>query len=136
MEMWITSDVHANLKHFTKATNSLNKIEIAVLQAIINENKNIYPFLEDHYRSLYVINREMTGVGFYTNLWYQEEPNDTNLKINTCLSSTKTLLFDWFNFPINYELAIDNGKMLFLEFVTNCSEAITIDPADISFRLE
>jgi hypothetical protein len=95
----------------------LNNLEIAILKAIVNENSNKYPFLLEHINYIHVASREFTGVGMYTNFGYNK--NFDNKNIDTLVSSAKSLFIEGFNYDISYVLSISNGKIHFLEIVTN-----------------
>jgi hypothetical protein len=99
----------------------LNNLEVAILNAIINENINKYPFLLEHFKYLTVLSREFTGVGMYTNFGYNFDFNNNKIdkSMNTFMTSRKSLLIDGFEHEISYELNITNGKIDFLEIVTN-----------------
>jgi len=99
--------------------DDLNKLETELLKAIIEENKQKYPYLQSHFEILKVKNREFTGVGSYTHFQY---PTSKVLTKDTSLSSTKRLMIDGLVNELSYELNLTDGKMDFLEIVTNGSD--------------
>ena len=103
----------------------MTDIEKAILQAIIKENRNSYPFLEDHLPYLYVINREYTSFGIYTDFGYSKEFNSTDL--NILLSSGEALIADNLENELAYVLFVTNGKIDLLEIATNGNELINED---------
>ena len=99
---------------------NLNALEITVIQSILDENKSKYPFLNLHIPYLYVKNREYTGVGIYSNFEYTKEMNTED--ISDLISSGKTLSIEGLEYELAYILDITNGKINFLEIVTNGNE--------------
>ena len=98
----------------------LDEIELKVLEAIINENKTQFPFLVSHLSLLKVKSRESTGLGRYTNFEYIQEVSYHD--VNTALASKNKLYINNLNFELAYEILISNGKILYLEIVTNGNE--------------
>jgi hypothetical protein len=99
---------------------NLNSLEVALLQSILEENKEKYPFLLNHFPLLKVKNREYTGVGSYSNFEYTSPIDE--LLINDLISSKKELLINGVKNELSYVLDITNGKINFLEIVTNGNE--------------
>jgi hypothetical protein len=99
---------------------NLNTLEIALLEAIIEENKGEYPFLTSHFPLLRVNNREYTGVGLYSNFEYLSPIQATS--INGIITSKKELVVKGIKNPLSYVLDITNGKINYLEVVTNGNE--------------
>lgn len=99
---------------------NLNSLEIALLKSIVEENGERYPFLVSHIPYLKVKNRELTGVGSYSNFEYLQPVNES--AINTLLSSQKRLLISGLKTELSYVLDITNGKINHLEIVTNDNE--------------
>ncbi|MDR1284656.1 MAG: hypothetical protein LBJ88_00475 [Campylobacteraceae bacterium] len=101
----------------------LNNLETAILKAIIDENSNKYPFLSEHFKYLFVLSREFTGVGMYTNFGYNLKFNNNqinkNINIDIPISSAKSLFIEGFQYEISYKVNITNGKINLLEIVTN-----------------
>jgi hypothetical protein len=110
----------------------MNKIEKVILQEIIRENGDKHPFLEMHLPYLHVKNRKYTGVGVYSNFEYLKEFKNNN--INTLLSSSKVLTVKNFKHELNYVLDIIDGKINYLEIVTNGDDAL--EEEITSFKLE
>lgn len=100
---------------------NLNNIEIAVLQAIINENQEKYQFLNLHFPYLVLKSREYTGVGMYTNFEYSKEFEQSD--VNVLLTSLKGLTVNNLENELSYVLYITNGKIEFLEIVTNGNDS-------------
>jgi len=100
---------------------NLNLLEQAIINEIAEFNKSEYSFIKEHLPHLRIKSREDTGVGMYVYFKYSEE--EVNLEMNnsedTCLSSDKSLELDVLEYGVNYELNITNGKIDFLELVTN-----------------
>ncbi len=101
----------------------LNKIEIEILLSIISENDFKYPFLKEHFQNIYLINREYTGVGIYSNFAYHNEALKAG-NINALISSEKTLLVKGLAHELCYVLDIEDGRIKYLEIVTNGNELI------------
>jgi hypothetical protein len=88
------------------------------LEAIIEENKKEYPFLESHLQYLFVKERELTGVGLYVNFGYvKNEALESD--VNILLSSSKSLTSPNLKHEIAYVLDVEKGKIKYLEIVTN-----------------
>ena len=102
--------------------NTENKIAMNELEKeILNEIANSYPDLKNnlikHYSELRVKNREYTGIGIYVNFEYEIaelSPIDKNH-----LTGKAELLIPTLEFPVTYEIAITNGKIDFMELVSN-----------------
>ena len=110
----------------------MNKIENVILQEIVRENRGEYPFLEIHLPYLYVKNREFTGVGLYANFGYLKDFEKN--QINILLSSSKVLTLKNLKNELNYVLDIVDGKINYLEIVTNGED--TIEEKITSFKLQ
>lgn len=99
----------------------LNKLEKAIINEIVEFNKKKYSTIRTHVPYLNVKSRENTGVGIFVYFGYSEE--GSNLKMDNSediyLSSDKSLELDVLKYGLNYELNITNGKIDFLELVTN-----------------
>lgn len=111
----------------------LNNMEMAILKAIVDENKKDYPFLYKHTTFLYVKDRENTGAGIYTNFGYTKDLKKNN--ISTIISSNKTLRINGLKDEVTYVLDISNGKINFLEVVTNGDDMFINDVFDYDFEL-
>ena len=111
----------------------LNGLEIALLKAIIDENKNMYPFLEEHFNHLRVSKRTFTGVGIYTDFQYELNVRGNNPDV--LLSSQKQLIMQGLTNEVTYVLDITNGKIAFLEIVTNGNDVLEDDKEISNFRL-
>lgn len=110
---------------------NLKNIEIAIIQAIIKENQEKYQFLNLHFPYLKVKSRECTGVGIYSNFEYSKEVVQSD--VNVLLSSLKELTINNLENELSYVLYITNGKIQFLEIVTNGNEFF--DGKIIDFKL-
>ncbi|MDR1285702.1 MAG: hypothetical protein LBJ88_05850 [Campylobacteraceae bacterium] len=95
----------------------LNNLETAILKSIIEEKLDKYPFLSERFKYLFVLSREFTGVGMYTRFGYSKIFNSES--INILVSSKKSLFIEGFQYEIAYVLDISDGKINFLEIVTN-----------------
>lgn len=104
---------------------NINEIEMAILQAIIDENKRNYPFLEEHLPYLYVKNREYTNVGAYINFAYAKRFAPKN--INILLSSDKKLVADNLENELAYIIDITDGRFNFLEITSNGEDMLDKD---------
>ncbi len=102
-------------------SKDLNKLERAIINEIIEFNKQNYPFISKHIPYLSVKFRKTTGVGMY--VYFEYSKKGINFEINNfeniCLSSDKSLKLDNLKYDINYEINISKGKLDFLELVTN-----------------
>lgn len=101
-----------------KMSKKLNFFEEYILWEIVDFNSKKYPLLKYHIPLLRVKKIEKTGVGMYINFEYVSFSPELTLK-DDILSSNKSLIIDTLNYELNYELNIDNGKVNFLELVTN-----------------
>lgn len=106
--------------------NKLDKIEIKILKAIIEDNKKEYSFLESHLQYLFVEERELTGVGLYVNFGYVKN-EVMESEVNTLLSSSKTLTSPNLKHEIAFVLDVEKGKIKFLEIVTNGDDLLNIE---------
>ncbi len=111
----------------------LNKFETAIMDSIISENKSKFSFLEKQYSQLNVKSRENTGVGIYIN--FQLIKKNKFKDINTLLSSSKTLSIPGFENELTYILDIKDGKINFLEIVTNGKDQFDLEKAIDEFNL-
>jgi len=93
----------------------------SILNEIVNFNSKEFPMLYNHIKRLVIRDIKKTGVGFYVDFEYNYCKKDKIKAINEscCLSSTLSLYIEGLNFPVNYELNISNGKIDFLEVVSN-----------------
>ena len=98
-----------------------NKLEVIILATLIEENNIKYPLLKSHLPLLKVKSREFTGVGIYTNFHYITEP--LTEEISALLSSPNQLLMDNLENELSYLLDITDGKINYLEILTNGNEA-------------
>lgn len=98
----------------------LKYLETDILELIFEENKVEFPNLRDHLPYLHVKNREFTGIGVYTNFIYLQKIPIVNYK--ALLSASPSLLIDNLQYPVTYCLDVTNGKITFLELVTNGDE--------------
>lgn len=100
---------------------TLNDLESALLNLIAIENEELYPSLKSHIAYLRVLNREHTGVGVYSNFVYVKSVND-DTRGNALLSSSKKLRIENLINELSYVLDITDGKINYLEIVTNGDE--------------
>ena len=99
----------------------LNQLESSLVDSIVIENQEKYPFLNSHIHYLYVISREHTGVGLYSSFGYTEDLNSKK-QVNDVISSEKILTVEGLRYELSYVLDISNGRISFLEIVTNGNE--------------
>lgn len=95
----------------------LNKLEYAILERLATK----YPFVSEHMPFIKVDNRLKTGVGMYINLMY-DNPNNKELNIgieNSAISTNETIEIDALKYGLNYEVDVTDGKLKFIELVTN-----------------
>lgn len=98
----------------------LKKIEQIIIHEIAVFNERDFPLIKKCIPHLKVKSRENTGVGMYIS--FEDLPDRvTALSIgeDIALSSNKILVVDELKFGLNYELNITNGKIDYLELVTN-----------------
>lgn len=103
---------------------ALNDLELSLLNLISIENKEQYPYLSSHIPYLRIQDREYTGVGVYSNFIYINN-NVVNNNINkgdALLSSSRRLMIDNLSNELSYVLDITDGKISYLEIVTNGNE--------------
>lgn len=112
---------------------NLTKMEKSLVEVIANENDNVYPFLKEHIDFLYVTKRENTGVGIYSDFGYYKELGKNN--INALVSADKTLTIEGLENEVSYVLDITNGKICFLEIVTNGNDILEKNTFDFKFNL-
>ena len=106
----------------------LNNLEIEILNAIIEENENHYPFLKLHVPYLVVTTRICTGVGMYFNFEYISSIPENS--VNILLTSSKRLIIDRLQNEVTYVLDITFGKISFLEIIANGGEMINKECLD------
>ena len=75
-----------------------------------------------HFPYLVVKSREYSGVGMYSNFEYMKEFDQRD--INLLLTSLKELTVDNLENELSYVLSITNGKIQFLEIVTNGNDSL------------
>ncbi|HEV8512733.1 MAG TPA: hypothetical protein VGQ59_05635 [Cyclobacteriaceae bacterium] len=100
--------------------DDLNILEREVLKAIVDEHAIKLPGFQEHFAKLKVKGREYTGVGLYTNFQYQSIKMAVK---DIALSSKKRLLIKGLKYELSYELNLTDGKIHFLEIVTNGNES-------------
>lgn len=99
---------------------NINSLEKAILNEIIEYNRYRFPDLSTHLEYIKVEYFQVTGVGMYIYFCYAI-PNlrlylDTK---NIVIASDKMLMINTLDFCLNYQLSITDGKLHFLELVTN-----------------
>jgi hypothetical protein len=99
----------------------LNQFELAIVNEIAKSNEENFSFIKNHLPYLKVKSRKKTGVGMYVNFEYvqMDESLIARNKDDIALSSYKGLELDVLVYGLNYELNITEGKIDFLELVTN-----------------
>lgn len=96
--------------------DELNELEKQLMMAILEENKRLYPSLLPRFDLIKVKKREFTGVGSFT---FFEDGTSELLPRNAALSSEKILMLNGLDNELSYELILSEGKIDFLEIVTN-----------------
>lgn len=115
-------------------SSNLFKIEIDILKSIIEENDNSYPSLKIQFQHLFVKSRENTGVGFYIHFSMSQNLADENH--NDLISSEKSLFMEGLEHEVNYVLAITNGRIDFLEIVSNAYDIFDKNIDEYKFELK
>jgi hypothetical protein len=93
----------------------LNKLELEILDHVSDK----YPMIKSHLPFLQVKNREITGVGIYVNLVYRENPVEKIDILNSSLNSNEIIQMDGLKDGLNYEIDITDGRINFIEIVSN-----------------
>lgn len=95
----------------------LNKLEYSILERLALK----YPSISEHMPFIKVDNRLKTGVGMYITLMY-DNPNNKELNVgieNSAISTNETIEIDELKYGLNYEVDVTDGKLKFIELVTN-----------------
>jgi hypothetical protein len=100
---------------------NLNQFELAIMNGIAKSNEKEHSFVRDHIPYLRVKSRRKTGVGMYVDFFYTPEGDSLEFDKNgeMVISSPKGLALEGLKYNLNYELNISNGRIDFLELVTN-----------------
>jgi hypothetical protein len=98
----------------------MNELEKAILNEIAKTHSDLKESLSKHFSVLRIKNREFTGVGIYVNFEYDN--SDLPLIPKNHLTGNAELKIPNLEFPVNYEIAITNGLISFMELVANGSE--------------
>jgi hypothetical protein len=99
----------------------LNNFELKVLELVSSK----YPSLRNHIPYLRVARRKYTGVGIFVYFNYLEPPDDLKsleLLIDT-LSTWDQIKIKGLKYDLSWEVVITDGRINFIEFVTNGNEA-------------
>ena len=97
---------------------NLNILELSILKTIVEDNKNLYPYLSNHFEDFTVKDRKYSGVGIIVNLGYRLEFQETK-KFNILLSSTRSLFIEGLDYEVSYALCLNSDKGNFLEIISN-----------------
>jgi len=99
----------------------MNLLEQTILNEIANAHQNEYPFIKDHLPFIRVKSREKSDAGMYVNFMYTKDFKHSKQpkQADIYLTSNKSLELDNLDYGLNHELNITNGKLDFLELVTN-----------------
>jgi hypothetical protein len=111
---------------------NLSDLELSIVKAIVEEKKDKYPSLVSQVPFLKLKSRRFTGVGMFSHFEYSGPIQ--NEGINDLISSKKTLKIPGAENEVAYILAITNGKIDFLEVVTNGDDKFNSE--DKNFSLE
>ena len=97
------------------------KLIKSILNEIVKFNSSKIPNLHSQIKRLGIREIKKTGVGLYVDFKHNSYKKDKIKLINKscCLSSELSLYIEGLNYSVNYELNISNGKIDFLEIVTN-----------------
>lgn len=98
----------------------MNELEQEILNEIANSHPNLKYNLIKHYAELRIKKREYTGIGIYVDFEYSNAELSPIDKSH--LSGKAELLIPNLEFPVTYEIAITNGKIDFMELVSNEGE--------------
>ena len=98
----------------------MNELEKEILNEIVNSHPDLKNNLIKHYSELRVKKREYTGIGIYVNFEYGNAELSPIDKKH--LTGKAELLIPTLEFPVTYEIAITNGKIDFMELVSNEGE--------------
>lgn len=110
----------------------LNKLEYSILERLATK----YPSVREHMPFIKVDNRLKTGVGMYINLMYDDNPKNKELNVgieNSAISSNETIEIDGLKYGLNYEVDVTDGKLKFIELVTNGEDWDGIIPEHFIF---
>ncbi len=109
----------------------LNKLEYSILERLATK----YPSVSEHMPFIKVETRLKTGVGMYINLIYDNPQNkELNVGIeNSAISTNETIELDGLMYGLNYEVDVTDGRLKFIELVTNGEDWNGIVSENFSF---
>lgn len=99
----------------------LKNFELLLLKAIIKNNSEKFNYLSDHLDFIRVETTQTTNTGLHINLVYLKEFQEEEFE-NGLLSAELKLTAPNLKNELTYCLDVTNGKMDFLEIVTNEKE--------------
>lgn len=97
--------------------NNLNAFELSILESCSNE----YPQVKEHIPFLTVTDRERTGVGMYINFSYLSHAEQLPRIASNyeSIGSREIIEMEGLKHGLNFEIATEDGLLLFIEIVTN-----------------
>ncbi|TCD00636.1 hypothetical protein EZ449_20540 [Pedobacter frigidisoli] len=101
--------------------NELREFERSLLEVIIKANAAKFAFLQTHLDFIRVKSRETKAISLVLNFEYLKEFNEEEF-VNGLLSAEQKLIAPNLKNELTYCLDITNGKLDFLEIVTNGNE--------------
>jgi len=113
--------------------NDQEKFEIAVMTKIISENPELSTKLKKQYDSAIIVNREFTGVGFFTTFEITDKTSRLENYLNLELGNTQARI-EGLEFGAGFVLFVRNGLIELLECFSYGGE--TWPSQVISFSLE
>ncbi|WP_316825295.1 hypothetical protein [Pedobacter miscanthi] len=99
----------------------LKDFELLLLKTIIKANLDKFSYLSDHLDFIKIETSKTTGTGLYLNFVYLKEFEEEEF-VNGLLSAEEKLTALNLKNELTYCLDVTNGKMDFLEIVTNEKE--------------
>ncbi len=114
----------------------LNEFELLLLKTIIKDHLSKFSFLLEHLDFIGIDNRKITDGGLYLNFTYFKEFQENDEFVNGLLSAKHKLTIPSLKNELTYCLDITNGKMDFLEVLTNGKEIWDGDLTNATLTLE
>jgi hypothetical protein len=101
--------------------SELKEFELSLLKAIIKDNSEKFHYLSEHLNFIRVETAKSTGTGLYITFAYLKEFQEEEFE-NGLLSAEPKLTAPNLKNELTYCLDVTNGKIDFLEIVTNEKE--------------
>lgn len=99
----------------------IKEVERSLLKSIISGNQDKFGFLLEHLNDIKIKSREATGIGLNITFEYLKDFEEEEFT-NGLLSSDRKLTTPSLKNELTYCLDITNGKIDFLEILTNGNE--------------